>query len=76
MHFKHRVIEVHMLLLSSEYGILPSHRFVYQYFEREPLPGAESGKYRFETKNWCPEDLCLQQIAESLTLNVSIPSTN
>lgn len=49
----------------------PTHdaRFVYQYFEREPLPGAESGKYRFETKNWCPEDLCLQQIAESLTLN-------
>jgi len=47
---------------------LHNSRFIYQYYEREMMPGVE-GRYRYETKSWCPEDLCLQQIAESLTIN-------
>lgn len=50
---------------------LDGQRFIYQYCENvteKPLPSSKgnSSEIQFETKSWCPVDLCLQEIAHSL----------
>ena len=59
--------------------LLKFFRFIYQYCENvteRPLGSnkgsTSSSEIQFETKSWCPVDLCLQDIASSLVTRVRI----
>ena len=58
------------------------YRFIYQYCENvteKPLQNNGNGQnceIQFETKSWCPPDLCLQEIAHSLVEKVSLTRHN
>ena len=67
-----------VIIFRSLICILHFTRFIYQYCENvteRPLTGkgngeSSSSEVQFETKSWCPVDLCLQEIAHSLVQKV------